>query len=208
MIVECGSCEAKVDGKIIGEHELYIDEIGERTKYIFLSCPVCNSPILAGSDLIQVDWEEYNWTAPNRLWPAPVEHIDFNIPDIVRRALEDGKKCFKAKVYSATAVMCGKAIEAMCVEKTGKKTLQEGLKALKETEIIDSRLYEWGDSLRKERNIGAHATEEITTKANAQDVLDFAIAICEYVYVLTDKFNEFVKRKKKEEEKKSEAKDT
>ncbi len=206
MIVECAECEAKVDGKVLGEHENYIDEIGEHSKVILLSCPVCNSPILAGSDLIQVDYDEYNWTKPNRLWPDPIQHIDFNIPNIVRRALEDAKKCFQAKVYSATAVMCGKAIEAICVEKTGEKTLHKGLKSLKDKEIIDSRLYDWGEALRKERNIGAHATEETITKANAQDVLDFAIAICEYIYVLTDKYNEYVERKQKEEEKKKKKK--
>ena len=199
MIIECAICEAKVDGKVIGEVETHYPEEGESSKIILLTCPVCKTAILGGSDLIQVDYNDYEWSRPNRLWPEPTEHLDFNIPQIVRRAIEDGKKCFQAKVYSATAVLCGKAIEAICVEKTGEKTLYKGLLSLKNSNIIDARLFEWGEALRAERNIGAHANEENTSRADAQDILDFAMAICEYIYVLSDKYDDFMKRKEKKE---------
>jgi hypothetical protein len=91
--------------------------------------------------------------------------------------------------------MCGRALEAICVEQTGKKRLYEGLKALKEKEVIDRRLYEWGESLREARNLGAHATGQETSRADARDLLEFATAICEYVYVLSAKYAKFQERK-------------
>ncbi len=93
--------------------------------------------------------------------------------------------------------MCGKAIEAICREKTGEKTLQKGLKKLKDKGLIETRLYDWGEALRKERNIGAHATDEMTSAKDAEDVLDFATAFAEYVYVLSEKYETFANRKKK-----------
>ena len=73
---------------------------------------------------------------------------------------------------------------------------------LKDKGIIDGRLYEWGNSLRERRNIGAHATDEEIIREDAIDVLDFTIAICEYVYVLTEKYEEFKAREAKRKQKK------
>lgn len=70
-----------------------------------------------------------------------------------------------------------------------------GLKALLEKGAIDQRLYDWAEALRKERNIGAHASDEDTTKENAQDVIDFTIAIFDYVYTLAEKYEKYVARK-------------
>jgi hypothetical protein len=94
--------------------------------------------------------------------------------------------------------MCGRALEGMCLEfKLSKKVLAGGLKELLDKGIIDKKIFSWGDELRKHRNIGAHATDQKNTKDDARDVLDFAIAICDYVFVLTFKFEEFMKRQAK-----------
>ena len=91
--------------------------------------------------------------------------------------------------------MCGRAIEAMCREHTSESNLYKGLQALRDRGIIDGRLHEWGESLRKERNLGAHATGEKVQRSDASDILDFATAICDYVYVLADKHASYLKRK-------------
>jgi hypothetical protein len=57
-----------------------------------------------------------------------------------------------------------------------------------------NRLFEWGNALRKHRNLGAHATTERVSRDDARDLLDFSIAICEYVFVLNEKFQRFVER--------------
>lgn len=197
MIIECSNCEAKVHAKVIAEYVIPPkDDYSDPYKVCLFSCPVCKSAILGGCNEIQIGPEEVGFDdQPERLWPDPVRFYSPSIPPLVYRSIEEAQKCYQAHAYSAAAVMCGRAIEAICKEKTGEKTLCAGLKKLKDTNEIDERLFEWGDVLRKERNIGAHATDEITSKQDARDILDFAISICEYIYVLSQKYKEFLKRK-------------
>lgn len=92
--------------------------------------------------------------------------------------------------------MCGRAIEGICKHHNAKtKTLAAGLKDLKDKEIIDGRLFEWGEALRTAQNLDAHASTEKVSKEDAQDLLDFSTAICEYVFVLNAKFERFKARK-------------
>ena len=48
--------------------------------------------------------------------------------------------------------------------------------------------------MRNLRNIGAHASAEHISREDARDVLDFAIAICEYVFVPAQKYVAFQER--------------
>jgi hypothetical protein len=73
-------------------------------------------------------------------------------------------------------------------EKAGNNMIGRGLAELKEKGIIDERLFAWAEALRKERNIGAHTSNEDTTRDNAQDIIDFTIAIFDYLYTLTEKY--------------------
>ena len=91
--------------------------------------------------------------------------------------------------------MCGKAIESICKEKTGAKTIVDGLNIMKEQGDINGKIWDWADALRKERNLGAHATGYDPTRENAKDILSFAVAICDYVYVLTEQYDEYMARK-------------
>jgi hypothetical protein len=92
--------------------------------------------------------------------------------------------------------MSGRTLEGVCLyHSTKSKDLSHGLTELKDKGIIDDRLYQWGEELRKHRNIGAHATEENISKDDAKDLLDFAQAICDYVFVLNARFNRFMDRK-------------
>jgi hypothetical protein len=100
--------------------------------------------------------------------------------------------------------MCGRAIEAVCATyKTKSKLLAAGLKELRDKGIIDKRLFDWADALRVLRNIGAHATEEDISREDARDLLDFSMAICEYVFVLAEKYDDFVERQTKKAAKKA-----
>ncbi len=199
MIIECSNCEAKVDAKFIAEYVILSkDDYSDPYKVCLLSCPSCKSAILGGCNEIQIGPDELGWDdQPERLWPDPVRFYSPSISPLVLKSIEEAQRCYQAKAYSAAAVMCGRALEAICKEKTGEKTLYAGLKKLKEKNEIDERLFEWGDVLRKERNIGAHASNEITSKQDARDILDFAISICEYIYVLSEKYKDFLKRKEK-----------
>ena len=76
-----------------------------------------------------------------------------------------------------------------------RKDPSKGLAAMRDAGHIDGRLFEWGDSLRQERNIGAHASDQTVSHDDANDVLEFAAAICEYVYVLADRYRRYKERK-------------
>ncbi|WP_342551911.1 DUF4145 domain-containing protein [Paenibacillus sp. FSL R7-0652] len=124
------------------------------------------------------------------------ENFTENLPALVSISLDESEKCFIGKAYLACVVMCGRVLEAICKDKqvTG-RNLADGLKELLDTQIIDNRIFEWGEALRIHRNMGAHATEVEITKEDARDLLDFSIAICDYIYVLTSKFEEFQARR-------------
>lgn len=131
------------------------------------------------------------------MWPAPATtEISSSIPDAARRDIKDAQKCLSHGIYSAAAVLFGRALERLVKEKTGENhMIGRGLKALLEKGAIDQRLYDWAEALRKERNFCAHASDEDTTKENAKDVIDFTIAIFDYVYTLAEKHEKYIVRK-------------
>lgn len=198
MIIECTSCEAKVDCYERGEIEIDIEHTGIPTKYVLLECKVCHRALLGVSELFQTGADSWEWDSAARVWPSSEDAIDWTIPEIARDSLVEAQICFKAKAYRACAVMCGRAIEGLCKHHDSKvKTLATGLKKLKDDGVIDERIFNWGEALRNSRNLGAHATTAKVSKEDARDLLDFGLAICEYVYVLNEKFNRFKERQAK-----------
>jgi hypothetical protein len=197
MIIECPYCDAKVDGKLLAKRDYQRTEESEPSRTSFLECPVCHTCIVAEQELIQTDENEWDYTDATRRWPEPSASLDICIPRLTRQSLGEARRCLKAKAYAACAVMCGRAIEAICAEhKTKSKNLGSGLKELLDKKVIDHRLFEWGEALRQQRNIGAHASDEDISREDAQDVMDFALAFCEYVFVLSEKYEEFQARQK------------
>jgi hypothetical protein len=131
-----------------------------------------------------------------RVWPESTSlELNPTIPQSIRRDIADAQKCFSHGIYSAAVVLCGKALERFVKERVPSRVLADGLASLKADGTIDERLYQWATILREERNIGAHASDEDVTKENAQDVLDFTVAIFEYVYTLSEKYAAFLARK-------------
>lgn len=197
MIIECPYCENHVDAEVVGKHESVPEQIGVPYGIILVECPDCGVASLFSREYEQVSRDgDWDWGKPIQLWPNPPKYYKSNLPDIVRRSLEEANKCCKAKAYDACAVMCGRALEGICkAYKTKKKALGGGLKELRESGVIDGRLYEWSDELRLQRNVGAHASAIKVSKADAQDLLEFSEAICDYVFVLSKRFEEFKSRK-------------
>lgn len=196
MIIECNYCEAIVDAKVVGYHDDSFDPDAPFPARISLVvCPICNSALVGCEDL------EDDEKRVSRVWPSADKHY-VGLPRGVAVALEESRKCFKAKAYTGCVVMCGKALEGLCVEhKMKHRVLGKALNNLLQKGIIDKRIFDWGDEIRKHRNIGAHFSEEKISKEDAKDLLDFTEAICDYVFVLTEKFDDFMKRKKKMREK-------
>ena len=192
MIIECSYCEAKVDAEVLAQHKEFDpkkDPFPFRTS--LLVCPSCKNSMLAGQD----DVGNEIWDSPSRLWPSPKQYLSRNIPEVVRNSIEEARKCLAARAYTAAVAMSGRALEGICRHfKTESQYLGGGLKELRDRKIIDFRLFDWSEALRKHRNMAAHATAEKATEANARDLLNFVESISEYVFVLSARFEEFKKR--------------
>ena len=97
--------------------------------------------------------------------------------------------------------MFGRALEALCrdnlKDKIGPKKhvmLGEGIQALRDNNIIDGKLFDWSQQLQAFRNLAAHPEDVAISRDDAEDLQTFVYAIVEYVYDLSDRYNEFKER--------------
>lgn len=197
MLVECHNCEGRVDCKELADSKTYTDEghvVDERV--VFVKCPRCLDVLVARESMIGIDENGDEVYSPAvREWPAPDLFDAASLPKIVAVSLQEARKCFKAGCFLASTVMCGRSLEGVCFEyKTKSKNLSAALDELLGRDIIDKKLHEWGHATRTLRNLAAHATEEEISKEDAQDLLEFTKATCDYVFVLTKRFEEFKRR--------------
>ena len=197
MKIKCPHCHTIVDPDLLFSERIPARDQWRACTYHLVSCSLCHG-ISLSCDLRIIPKQWIKSHEPERiLWPQPKDLPLQDFPKLVASYMNDAQGCYNAGVYSASAVMCGKVIEAICLDKIGQpKNLREGLQRLKSTKIIDELLYSWGELLRRERNIGAHASEQETTKQDADDVLEFAYAICHYIYVLSKKQSKYLSRKR------------
>ena len=212
MLIDCTHCQARVNGEVLKLDAHYESEPGDDYptagyRVGLLNCPECRHILVAHQILLKPGGfdamgDPDEWSGAVRVWPDPVSQLAMSIPESVRACLLEAHKCLHATAYTACVAMSGRAIEAMCRHfGTKREMLFEGLKELHEREVIDKRLYEWGDELRKHRNLAAHASGVKFNLVDAKDVYDFSTAICDYVFVLTAKFDSFKKRQADEEAK-------
>ncbi|HEY9286165.1 MAG TPA: DUF4145 domain-containing protein [Pyrinomonadaceae bacterium] len=185
MILECTRCEALVNAELIANYELEENDV--IYNYCFLKCPKCERPLLADND---------PYFGPMRLYPPQGNRINPFLPKPLKDAYREAISCFKSKAYTATAIMCRKTLEGICVEHGAKgNNLVSALKDLKDKGVIESRLYEWADALRISGNEAAHDVKVTVSAEDARDILEFTNALLEYVFTFRDKFEEFKNRR-------------
>jgi hypothetical protein len=203
------------------------EPIGERI-YIG-KCPSCTLLLVGRAEQIEFDTyqgaEGDSFGDVVRIYPNPPKAFtSYRIPRTLTQSLLEADRSFQAGANIAACVMLGRALEALCrdlleapAEKPEKKgtepaapaatppkpkrpvMLGSGIKELRERKIIDDRLYDWSLSLQAMRNLAAHPEDITVSRQDAEDLQAFVYAITEYVYDLTDRYNEF---KEREEEKK------
>jgi len=190
MLVECTVCEAFVDGELIADYIKVDEESGMAGKYSFLKCPRCARPFV----MVQVD-DGPGWDEPSRLYPPIEMGVGLAIPNSLRLAYDEARACFRAKAYTATAIMCRKTLEGIADEnKITARNLAASLKEMKEKGIIENRLYEWADALRIFGNEAAHGVNTRISPQDAKDILEFTHALLEYVFTFQEKFEQFKNR--------------
>jgi hypothetical protein len=191
IVIDCPRCAVRVKAK----HLAFVHG-PDNGAFFLCQCPSCHDPLFGYALEYQDEWNNWGWDTAERIWPSPSSvEVGPAIPAAARRDIKDAQKCISHGIFSAAAVLCGRALERLIKEKAGNHMIAKGLAELKSNGTIDQRLFDWAEALRKERNIGAHASDEDTTKENAQDILDFTLAIFDYVYTLSDKYEKYIARK-------------
>ncbi|MFE2934462.1 DUF4145 domain-containing protein [Streptomyces sp. NPDC059278] len=131
------------------------------------------------------------------VWPkSSAGDLNSAIPNSLIREMREAHSCFKAKAYTAAAVMVRRTLEGMCAEQgtTPKKPLFQGLKELRDSGRIEGRLFDWAQALRVIGNQGAHFSTAVVTREDAEDALALAEALLDYVYVFTARYADFEQR--------------
>jgi hypothetical protein len=186
MILECKACEALVNAEFVASYNHEDKNWGTET-YSLYKCPKCEKPLLT--------YENASWGL-DRLYPQEVNRINPDLPEPLKAAYEEALACFKSKAYTATAIMCRKTLEGICIEHGAKgRNLVSSLKELKDKGVIENRLYEWADALRISGNEAAHDVSVTISAEDAGDILEFTNALLEYVFTFHDRFEEFKMRR-------------
>ena len=220
FIIDCLNCKAKVAATESGRAERsYFDhEEGEPygMRVLIGKCPKCGSILVGRSE--QIEFEDFGaeydrWSDIVRVYPKPPKAFSSGrIPNVVSVSLNEADRALQAGANIAACGMLGRALEALCrdiLEPKPKKEdapaatpqkpkknlmLGEGLKRLRDTKVIDDRLYDWSQQLHAFRNLAAHPEDISISRNDAEDLQTFVNAIVEYVYDLADRYAEFKER--------------
>ena len=133
MILECKHCEAVVNAEVLFSYDdRYPND--PPAKWTLAKCPSCNFPMLAVQEDYGTGWEE----TATRVYPPRAKQLGWSIPTPIRNAYREALLCFKSKAFTASAIMCRKALEGLCVEHGIKaRNLLQSLKELKDKGHIE-----------------------------------------------------------------------
>lgn len=186
MILQCGQCGSTVKAEFVADYKYtYLPDV--ESTVTFWKCPECNHPFVTDIDKI---------FGLMVLYPPPDIQLNPELPNKLHFAYEEALSCYKAKAYTATAIMCRKILEGICAEQGVKgKNLVKSLKELRDKGIIENRLYEWADVLRVSGNEAAHDAGITISSEDAWDILEFTNSLLEYIFVFRGRFEEFKKRR-------------
>ena len=144
---------------------------------------------------IRLSRDGHDADSPMRVYPPRDRQLGISVPRSIRTAFDEATVCFKAKAYTASAIMCRKTLEGLCDEHGVKeKNLSLSLKKLKGVEVIEARIFEWAETLRTLGNEAVHGVSSAISPQDAKDILEFTEALAEYVFTYRDKFESFQKR--------------
>lgn len=195
IVLVCPHCELPATADVRGSVEWsgYMpdrsDPVGPPEEYRLLQCQVCGQPILQGRQDFGDGDEEFTVVYPAQ------RHLSMAIPEPLRDEWREAEACFRAKAYTACAVMVRRVTEGVCSENgVDARTLVTGVRQMRDRGIIDGTLADWADALRVLGNRGAHYTGTPIARQDAEDALAFAEALLDHMYVLKRKFASMQRR--------------
>lgn len=190
-IALCPHCGNVNEHRLLHRQDFYKDvgEYIDQCWWAILECSTCT-----GLSLYTDQWDETHeqWTS-KLIYPiqmiAPAE-----APKTIQRLFYEALSV-KHRVPSLSAVGIRKCLEAICRDKGATKTnLASSIRELGAKGILPETLVTMMDSSRIIGNLGAHATSGEVAEEDANILVDFCLAILEYVYVAPNKIASIEKR--------------
>lgn len=219
FIIDCPECRAKVAASETGHAERVLDggehSYPEVEKIVVGKCPQCEAILVGKSEQLAFagyDSDEDVWGDVVRVYPNPPKVFSSaRIPKVVKDSLNEAHLSFQAGAYTAACAMLGRALEAVCRDMLKpvssddepltsrpieRLMLGKGIEELHDKKIIDERLFKWSQQLHAFRNDAAHPHDINFSRADVEDLQTFVNAIIEYIYDLTDRYDELMERVK------------
>lgn len=189
----CPHCERASNGVVRGRAFWDSDggSQGPSVEWALVQCDRCFEPTLQVREDFGGGFADDN---PVIVYPVP-PRLSPSVPAGLRREWDEAQICFRAKAYAACVVMVRRTLEGTCADQGVKaRSLAQGLQRLAANGLIDETLARWADALRIVGNKGAHYTGEPVAREDAEDALAFAEALLDHLYVLRQRFAQFLAR--------------
>lgn len=135
-------------------------------------CNYCQNPVLVLNN-------------GSTIYPAPApKPTDENVPDGIRRDLDEAKACFSISAWRGAAVMARRAMQSAAIDKgTTKSQLNDQIAELQAKGLITVDLKEWADVVRWVGNDAAHPGKNDVTQQDADDIMHLAEQFLHVIYV-------------------------
>ena len=157
-------------------------------------CEECLTPYVLIQELSRIAEDEWEWDPPTRLYPAR-RQFDRSIPAGIRDALIEADANLSDRRWSSAGVQARRAVEMLCAEKgaPSRRNLKAKLEWLRDNHHIDAEVYKWSDAVRDIGNDAAHESE--VDEHDAQDAIEFAVSLCELLYVVPARLERHQRRR-------------
>jgi uncharacterized protein (UPF0147 family) len=146
--------------------------------FAILKCTTCSKP-----SIYKDQWDEANkkWVAA-LAYPTPMS-APKEVPAKIREAFDEAISVLQ-RSPSLTAVGIRKCLEGICDDQNAQgHTLAQRINFLGSTGVIPRTLTSMMDASRAFGNIGAHFGESSLTADEVRVLIEFTLAIFEYIYV-------------------------
>jgi hypothetical protein len=195
----CPQCSEAAPLNIVSSWDVFYRELGEATKWTVAKCGSCELPSVWSQDYLphpMADEDGDPWSGYSQVYPQPDRALSTAIPQHVRDDFDEARTCIRSKAFTAAVIMLRRCIESICVERgVTKGPLVQRLKALRDSGVVDQRLYEWADACREVGNEGAHSSGKRTDPGDASEVMQLVEALLDYLYVFQARFEAFQVRR-------------
>jgi hypothetical protein len=196
-IIRCAHCGNNTVHALI-HREDYSEVIDETMEGVpiwderwlaILKCTTCSMP-----SVYRDEWDEERQEWVTALaYPTPVG-APKDVPAKIREVFDEAISVFQ-RTPSLTAVGIRKCLEGICEDQNAQgRTLAQQISFLISNSIIPKTLTDMMDTSRAFGNIGAHFGESSVTADEVRILIEFTLAIFEYIYVAPARIESVRKR--------------